>query len=477
MKFLFFKKIGLNITSFMLVCAIGMSSFALAPQKVTAISVVEVGPSGAANIGSHLENISTAISTAAAAVNTYGINYKEWFADPIFYAAVNLILHQMSQEIVRWINSGFQGKPAFVTNLKGFMLGIADRVAGEYIWGSQDLQFLCSPFKLDIKIALDIQYKQSRGYNSGTQCKLTDVIKNVQGIGNSLSITNWNQWFEVTTRPENNAYGSLLMAQLNLSDKVQSALGVQQKQLDFGKGFLSKEVCDNVEDRDNCRIVTPGTVIEDQLNLSLGSGQRRIELADEVNEIVAALFGQLVKQAFAGVGGLLGLTQSGYGEGSGTYYAQLASSTESTTMTSMGGSSYGMQIELEKRWSAYLAEEVLFYKTAEAYKESSCLAGTPLSSPYKEDYKDALEEVTQSTTTIDRLTEMESEYNASIGRPNAQEVQNALTAELAQMRAAGLIHTQTQLQNFAVSLTSIRSGDALNSYKASVDRECRDTST
>ncbi len=468
------KKIFRPTIALLLVLAIVCTGFVpgiSTKEAVAAYPVAEVGPSLGATVGSFAEDTATAISTAFTAVGVSSLVVKETM-DGIAYSAINLILHSMSQSIIQWINSGFQGSPSFVTDLNGFMLGIADKVAGEFIWGSKDLNFLCSPFKLDIKIALDIQYKKSRGYNSGTQCTLSSVIKNVQGFGDSLSINNWNQWFQVTTKPENNVYGSHLMAQLNLSDSIAKAAGVEQKQLDFGKGFLSKKTCDKVEGREVCRTVTPGTVIENQLNHSLGSPTRRIEVADEINEIIAALFGQLVKQAFAGVGGLLGLTQGGYGSGSGSYYADLAASTPATTTGYVNTGAiltYALQVEVEKKWRSALSEKITFYKAADEYKEASCLRATK--GKYESEYVDALIQDAKSTTTINRLIAMDKEFNASIVSGGTA-TQTKLSNELAKMKKDGLLHTQEQLTALLISMAAIRTGEELRTYKATVDNSC-----
>ena len=39
----------------------------------------------------------------------------------------------MTRDIVAWIETGFEGSPAFVTNLNGFMNDLADAAAGR--WG------------------------------------------------------------------------------------------------------------------------------------------------------------------------------------------------------------------------------------------------------------------------------------------------------------------------------------------------------
>ena len=49
---------------------------------------------------------------------------------------------------------------------------------------------------------------------------------------------------------------------------------------------------------------TPGSVIESQLSNVLGSGLRQLELADEFDEMVGALVGQMVKNVVFGAQGL-----------------------------------------------------------------------------------------------------------------------------------------------------------------------------
>ena len=43
------------------------------------------------------------------------------------------VMRQITRDIVAWIETGFEGSPAFVTNLNGFMTDLADAAAGH--WG------------------------------------------------------------------------------------------------------------------------------------------------------------------------------------------------------------------------------------------------------------------------------------------------------------------------------------------------------
>jgi hypothetical protein len=76
-------------------------------------------------------------------------------------------------------------------------------------------------------------------------------------------------------------------------------------------------------------------VIAEQLTVTLDSGRQQLVSADEINEVISALLGQIANQAIMGAAGLLGLsagtgyTASGYGAGS--YVDELAR--ESTSRT------------------------------------------------------------------------------------------------------------------------------------------------
>src|SRR5690606_1528490 len=122
-----------------------------------------------------------------------------------------------------------------------YLRDIADQVAGDFIYGSE-LGFLCSPFELDVRAALDIQYQESQDFGSQVQCTLSDVVNNVENFGQSFS--NWSDWFQITTRPQNNPYGAMLMAQAELDARIRNAQGQELELLDWGEGFLSMRQCD-----------------------------------------------------------------------------------------------------------------------------------------------------------------------------------------------------------------------------------------
>ncbi len=259
-------------------------------------------------------------NTISAVSNAALIN-KEGVMDAVFFTLGKVAVQTMTQSIINWINSGFRGSPAFITDLEGFLLDIADQTAGQFIYGNEALRGLCSPFALDVRIALDMSYRtSSNDYQAA--CRLSDVASNIENfLYGSFSEGGWAGWLELTQNPSNSPIGAYFEAEAALQARIVNAQGQELKLLDWGDGFLSFKVCSDTDVRTgretNCTITTPGTTIANSLNKALGAPTDALITADEVNEVLGALFAQLAKQAITGAFGLLGL-----GGGSGSRYTE-----------------------------------------------------------------------------------------------------------------------------------------------------------
>ena len=235
-------------------------------------------------------------------------NLKEGSLDAVAWNLANIALSQMSASMVNWINSGFEGSPAFVTDFKGFLTNIADEELGRFIEGSE-LAFLCSPFQFDIKLSLALKTP----FKDRVSCTLSDTVDNLDNfLSGKFSEGGWNGWFEMTTKTQNNPYGAFLLADAEVRSRIKGRQEIELFKLDLGDGFLSSETCTLYDDYGKClkkEISTPGKVIETQLNNTLAGGQQRLNVADEFDEIVSALLGQLVQKVL--FEGLLGSNTGG----------------------------------------------------------------------------------------------------------------------------------------------------------------------
>ena len=313
--FLFLRK---SLTAFVFIV------FAFVVTYVPVVPSSDVPEANAAATGSIVfdptntaQNVADVVqSTVSAGVDMFTFG-KDSFLDGLAWSFAKRTISGMVTSLIDWVNSDFQGRPAFVTDLGGFLLNIADQEVGQAISDLGGIgSFICAPFRLDVQIAIDTQYQEYRGgpaVQSAPTCTLTGVIDNIEGfIAGTDPAGGLADWLTITATPQTyTPYGAILSAQANVRARLINAQGEELKILDFGAGFLSQSVCEVVAGgtgQQDCSIVTPGTVVANQLNKALGAGQDSLVAADEIDELINALFGQLTNRAITGVGGLLGLS-------------------------------------------------------------------------------------------------------------------------------------------------------------------------
>lgn len=277
-------------------------------------------------------DIPNLVQNTISAVKSVVLSLKEFVLDGIAWAIAKAIVARLVASLVDWINSGFKGSPAFISDLGKFLLDALDEEAGRFIEQlGGPLSFLCDPFKLDIQIAIAIQYDAGRENRPYEGCKISDMVNNVdEFFSGTFKEGGWKDWISVTMEPESHTpYGQTIEAQKNLAINLAKKEANQKQEANMGGGFKSVKICENVETPSGntvlqCNIAAPGRIIADSLSKSLGAGQDTLVTADEISEIVGALIGQLANKAITGAKGLLGLsggtgyTYSGYSGGSFT---------------------------------------------------------------------------------------------------------------------------------------------------------------
>lgn len=286
--------------------------------------------------------------------NSYADKWKEWVGDPMVNYIAKTTLRAISQSVVNWINNDFEGSPSFLTNPEGFLGGIANKVIGKTI--SEIDPLWCEPFRFNLKLAFGLSYG-FRGAEEEIGCTLTDVIANVQGaydsfVSGTSNFQNggWQNWISITGNQQNNAYGAYLTTVNKLDASIVTASGKEIKLLDWGGGFKSWRKCaryteegpalpdgsfsprpDGVagpltasgdftprECAEYGPVETPGSFISSQLSKATGTDLDALGVADEINEIVAALANLMIRKVMtAGLGGASDYASASYA--SGTY--------------------------------------------------------------------------------------------------------------------------------------------------------------
>ncbi|MFT5036608.1 MAG: hypothetical protein ACI9VM_000170 [Candidatus Azotimanducaceae bacterium] len=312
-----YKKI---LTSALLSCcmAVMISAIPIGSMGLQKAEAITIGPVtiafdfSATGLGTLAESaISAAVDQVVESFSSWD-NFKNRVLDPLFWQLANAVLKNMINSTTAWVANGFEGSPAFVTDLEGFLINAADTAAGEFL-KSKGLGFICSPFKLDLQIALSTEYYSS-GKNFKAQCTLSGIVDNMDNFLNgTFSEGGWAGWFELTQGTHNDPNRAFLDLGARMNATVRNAEGQEYSVLRASNFFLDVKQCDEVTDPGNgessevCRTSTPGNVVQAQLNDTLGIPRDRLVVADEFNELVGTLFSQIALQAFSGVGGLLGL--------------------------------------------------------------------------------------------------------------------------------------------------------------------------
>lgn len=276
-----------------------------------------------------------AVNTTNAVNTTFGLTMKEGGLDGLAWIIVNLIIERIAASTVQWINSGFKGTPSFITNPERYFTTLGDNIAGQYIFANPNLNFLCGPIQAKIRLALTQNYLREPYW----QCTLTDAYGNMEDFMGDFSKGGWDKFFELTQKPQNNPLGAFLQAENELNLRISTRKDTAQEEFKWGNGFMTFKTCkkwspagsldqfgtmklpepppdvpvDKSREQRTCletETATPGSVIQSQLNKTLGLGSDKLAVADELNEIVSALLNQLVNQVVGGIGkGLRGLSE------------------------------------------------------------------------------------------------------------------------------------------------------------------------
>lgn len=420
----------------------------------------EIQEAGAFDIFGAAGDALSLVQETISATSLTALELKEFTLDGIAYSLAKKAVSQMTSNIVDWINSGFEGNPMFITDLGGFLTDVADQVAGDYLY--ELAGDLCSPFQLNVTMALKIQRQQAQ--SGRTQCTFSGAVDNLANFAQGFS--NWGEWFEITVRPENNVYGAMLIAQVELDQRITNALGIEKEQLGWNAGFMSQKKCETVQTasgaKQQCSIVTPGVVIAEQLNKNLDSGREALITADEIDEVISALFAQLAEQAMTGVNGLLGLSA---GAGGSSYLDQVGRGEgESIGFRYSDENLILTGINKEEKAAGILRNILSLIENAEAQIDANC--SLSLTSTL-EDAGDVAEgELASSNIVLATLYNLNAQYNATTDPT----VQSNLSMDYLELESANYLYSDLEVRGLESTLEEIRT--EVKKFEDEIADEC-----
>ncbi len=252
--------------------------------------------------------------------------------------AARELIQKITDATVNWINSGFNGNPAFIANPGDFLAQTADQAVGSFIQNDPNLRFLCSPFQIQVKLALYTNYSTT-AFNQ-INCTASGALTNLEN-----GTFSWNDWLQVASQPQNTPTGAYLLAQGQLEAQIANKQGAVSNDINLGSGAISYKSCtDSVYQLDSkgnitnssnpvtftytgsdlypnsatqnylaqnkskiltvktsCTVKTPGTTIATMLGFKATSEQRTDEigaaLSNGIDAVLSSLSNQLIKLA------------------------------------------------------------------------------------------------------------------------------------------------------------------------------------
>lgn len=390
------------------------------------------------------------------------IETKECILDGLTVAIREALIATITQSIIDWINNGFEGAPAFVTDLKGFLGDIADNIALDFILG-EELGFLCSPFQLNVRLALSTK---QRSFQQDIQCSLGDVTDNIQGfLSGDFSQGGWPAWFKLSLETQNNPYGAYFLASAELEGRQSAAVNRELKKLDWGEGFRDKGTCDNAVGNNvtpptteaECEaiggdwsVTTNGSVINSTLAKWMGLGADQLALADEIDEIIGALLQQLAQKALTSLDGLRGLSSNSSSSSvNGVSYLDQLTQTTGGSATAAAKDVLLLEIEgsiiAENEYQDVLADTLVILGQEKTLL-SSCLIGVETGTGVSlatvgmktQQYKNAL---ATATSTAAQLATVYQRAQVAATAPAL----NAAGAQYDALAQSGALQTSTSL--------------------------------
>lgn len=258
----------------------------------------------------------TSISTSAGSTagSTWQDLVKECVLDPLVWSLKDMIIQQMMQDVLGWINGGFDGTPGFIQDPAQWFGDLGKNFLNEVLVQSGVTE-LCEPFRMDVQFSmyLDLMtptYNSQVG-NGAARCNLDDYLNGVsfdvaveQGDANQAGVAGM---FGVQME-NNNPVSSYLSLQKDLADRFKTNIEDPNKaMLAYGNGFFSMK-CDGDGDPSNGNesTCTPGKFIQEQITAHASGPMQELVAADEFSEIINALIAAFVREVLNDQNGLLG---------------------------------------------------------------------------------------------------------------------------------------------------------------------------
>lgn len=243
--------------------------------------------------------------------------------DVFGWTIAKLLMAALMEQIVNWVrDSGVDKGPLFITDWAFYLQNAADQAGGEFIEELKITQ-ICQPFKRQITtLFADAGSISNRvPISQRGACTVSDSLNSMGAFYNDFS-GSWEMYNTLLTQPQNNYYGEYLIALDNMMAEQDITVTGAEKEAESALGFLGEKECESYDidipgtDDDpggtvtfeDCSIISPGKSVETELSKVLETNLENFNIADELDEVLAAILGSILQNVIFEAGGILSST-------------------------------------------------------------------------------------------------------------------------------------------------------------------------
>lgn len=276
----------------------------------------------------------TGATTASAASEAGASNWWQSAGKPFFdcvaYKTGQYLLDNFTNQTVNWIKGGMNGSPHYAVDPQQMEKDLLNSVAGNFIREIDGIA-MCdfdTLFKNDLKRWVVLgQSDPALRFQQAVRCPFNSI--NASDFYRGVQKFSW-EYFETALNDRGNPFGVAVVTSNELTALQKVQKDFSERMLNWDSGFLSvvdtsdcptmpadvKAIIASGTDWDGnplpdgqvqalqrqyCKKVTPGKLIESQLSKSTGVAFDRLCLADNLTKIVSALVTKLSNDAIQGV--------------------------------------------------------------------------------------------------------------------------------------------------------------------------------
>ncbi|HAS84470.1 MAG TPA: hypothetical protein DCS23_00110 [Candidatus Yonathbacteria bacterium] len=247
--------------------------------------------------------------------------------DSMAYTAGQMLLDQVTDNIITWVQGGFNGSPSFAVDPTKLFLDLADAVSGgmaSQIRGIATCDFTAN-FNNDLANMVDLSTRRDAGnkYAYQIRCPFPALNVNASDFYNDFNRGGWSA-FEMALSDNGNAFGVAVLTSDELAKRQQEARATQEMRSNWSNGFtdlVDTDECPTMPDEVSgaiendelsieekkayqkayCKTTTPGKIVGERLGQAVGVDMDRLGFVDNINKIIGAVIKQFTSQAMSGI--------------------------------------------------------------------------------------------------------------------------------------------------------------------------------